>query len=896
MKNRLLLLSAAVFFLTALFISGLAGSASAGNLKVLLLPFEMHGAGDISKIRRGVMESIATVVDDSGGDLVGLRKVKAMMLDEGTKSFDEASAIKITKEIGADFVILGSLTSLGGVFNVDWRILDIHGGSFLKLYFTTATSERELLGKVKSEALTIYDFMGKRVSERPVARKGSIDKITIIGNTRIDAVAIEAKLASKAGSEYSPDSVKEDIRSIFGMGYFDDVTVEFSDTSSGRELRYIVKERPFLKNINISGNKELELEKIMEVITLKTNTVLDRVLLMENAEFVRLLYKENGFNLTTVEPEVTSAGLDATVTFNVDEGKEVRVKRITIIGNEKISDRKIRKLMQTKQKGFFSVVTGSGKFNELEFQNDLAIIMSYYFDHGYVQSDITRHTVQLSEDKKWFYVTLSITEGQQFKIGKLDVSGDILNTKSEILEKFELKEGEIFNRTKVTEGLDTVRFLYGDKGYANVDVFPQNRLNEEDGTIDITVNIEKHNPVTIENIDISGNVRTRDKVIRREVELTEGGLYSSSELKRSRNNLRRLGYFEDVIIRESPGSTRDKIDLNIDVAERATGAISIGVGYSSVDSIIGTASISQSNLMGTGLKLELSGTKSSGSDIYMLSLTEPWLFDKPISAGFSIYNNEREYPDFNIRKEGVETSLGFPLYKRYTRGYLTYKYETVDITGISDTATLTIKEQEGTTTVSSARFYVKHDTRDDFYFPREGWTLSASTEYAGGVIGGNVNYMKYEGTVIKFIPTPKKTTLSFRAMAGYVHSFSGQDVPIFQRYFLGGISSLRGFETRKVGPLDQDTQEYYGGTTSLVTNTELLFPLFGQRGMRGVIFYDAGNAYDGAIDFNDIRHSVGFGLRWLSPFGPIRLEWGFNLSQRNEEKSSEWEFGMGTSF
>ncbi len=896
MKTRRFLLPVNVLFIAAIFIALFAVPASAGNLKVLLLPFEMHGAGDNSKIRRGVMESVATVVDEAGGDLVGLSRVKAMMLDEGTRSFDEASAIKITKEIGADFAILGSLTHLGGSFNVDWRILDIHDGSLLKLYFTTAASEKELLGKIKSEAFTIYDAMLKRISERPVERKGPIDKITIIGNTRIDALAIETKLTSKVGSEYSSDSVKEDIRSVFGMGYFDDVTVDFSDTSSGRELRYIVKERPFLKNINVSGNKELELEKILDVITLKENTVLDRVLIRENAEFIRLLYKENGFNLSTVGTDVTYSGLDATVTFNVDEGEEVLVKRINIIGNEKFSDRKIKKLMQTKQKGLFSIFTGSGKFNELKFQNDLALIMSYYFDHGYVQSDIMRHTVQLSEDKKWFYITLALTEGAQFKIGKMDVSGDILNTDAEILEKFAIKEGEVFSRTKITEGLDAVRFLYGDEGYANVDVFPRNRLNEEDGTIDITVNIEKHEPVSINKIKISGNVRTRDKVIRREVEVAEGELYSSSALKRSRNNLRRLGYFEDVQIQENPGSSRDKIDLNVDVAERATGAFSVGLGFSSVDKIIGTASVSQSNLMGTGLKLELSGTISSASSIYMLSFTEPWLFDKPISAGFSIYNNEREFPDFNIGKQGVETSLGFPLYKRYTRGYITYKYETVDINGVADNATLTIKEQEGITTVSSSRFFVKHDTRDDFYFPREGWTLSASTEYAGGIIGGNVNYVKYEGTAIKFFPTPKKTTLSLRAMTGYVHSFSGQDVPIFQRYFLGGISTLRGFETRTVGPRDQDTKEYFGGTTALIMNSELLFPLFGQRGLRGVLFYDAGNAYDGGIDLNDIRHSAGIGLRWLSPFGPIRLEWGFNLNQRDDEKSSNWEFGMGTSF
>ncbi|MEE8574763.1 MAG: outer membrane protein assembly factor BamA, partial [Thermodesulfobacteriota bacterium] len=454
-----------------------------------------------------------------------------------------------------------------------------------------------------------------------------------------------------------------------------------------------------------------------------------------------------------------------------------------------------------------------------------------------------------------------------------------------------------------------ISFIYGDKGYANAEVVPNTVVNREELNVDISVDIKQNDPVYIERVDISGNTRTRDKVIRREIEVNEGDLYSSSGIERSKVNLQRVGYFEEADIIESQGTTREKMKLDVDVVERPTGTFSVGLGFSSVDSIIGTVAISQKNLLGTGLKLDLSGTLSKSSSKYNIGFTNPWLFDKPLSAGFDLYNSERTYPDFDLQKFGGSLRFGFPIYKRSTKGYVTYRYEEVSIANVSPFATFVILDQEGDTKVSSISGYITYNSLNKAYFPTKGVNAVGSVTVAGGELGGTTNFAKFDANVTKYVPLFWGTVLAVRGTAGHVFAFAGKDLPIYEKYFLGGISTLRGFETRKVGPTatrlvtpsdpadpTRLIEEYIGGDTMLLMNTEIVFPLFGQKNFRGILFYDTGNSWDGHIDLAEVRHGAGFGVRWVSPFGPIRLELGFNLDQHDAEESSQFEFGMGTSF
>jgi len=893
LKSRFIpLLLCGIIF--AFIISG-TSLAKGPAVKVVLFPFDMHSESDIREIRRNLMETIASSLHKEGLEIAGLEKTK-LFFEKGVTSFSEEDALSVSRESGADFALLGSLTLVDTRLSADWRIMDVKDGGLIKFYYESAASPEGLFSKIKESAPSMRAKMLSSLEKRPVTKEGLIEKISVEGVKRIDPEAILRKISTRTGQPFSGDDVKNDIHAVYGMGYFDDIAADLRDTDEGKELAYIVKEKPWIKNISIKGNKKKKEESIKEVITVKENTVIDHTIIKADTERIKALYIQEGFYLADITSEVITDGVDATVVFYINEAEKVKVKKITIIGNSAFSDKEIKGVMGTGEAGIFSFITGSGSFNEYVFENDLSLIMKQYFDHGYIKADILDYRVLLSEDKKWFFITIAVSEGEQYRVGNIDFTGDIIAEKKTLLKKLKMKKNEVFNRSKLGKGLDNLSELYGDEGFANAEFTPLTRIDDEKKMVDLTVKAEKHEPVYVERIDITGNVRTRDKVIRRELEFGEGELFSFSDLKKSRNNLKRLGYFEDVEIARGEGSAPDRVRLDVAVKERPTGMLTFGMGYSTVDKLIATASISQTNLIGTGLKLDLSGTIGSKSTQYVLGFTQPWLFDRPISAGIDLFKTSRDYPDFTIDKNGFDLRGGFPIYKRQTYGYLTYRLENADVTSVSSTASTIIESQKGKSTVSSVQALVKHDTRDDAFFPREGSTLMASVELAGGFFGGTTNYLKYEGSASRYFPLPWDTTFSLRGTAGYIEGFGGQDVPLYERYFLGGINSMRGFETRSVGPKDPLTGELIGGKTKLVLNAEYLFPIFPKESIRGLVFFDIGNAYESGIDFADLRKGAGVGIRWFSPVGPIRLEWGYNLNREKNEKQSIWEFTIGGVF
>ncbi len=894
-----------------MFYAGI-GLAAEPRISVLIMPFDiMVKDGEnlsLSIERREAMEAMAQRLDQSGVAIAGIDVIKDMVLKEGRKGFTEQDAIAVSGKVVVDFAVLGEVSKSVDTVQVSWRVMDMKTRSVIASYAATERDIPALVKAVDKVSGRMLEKMKTTVSSRQAPRTGVIGRIEVKGNRRVDAEAVLRKITSKAGEPFSPDDVKEDIRAIYGTGFFDDVSVDLSEAEAqvgGSTLTYTVREMPFIRRIAFKGNSELNEDKLKEAITIKANTVLDRAVLASNVDKIKAAYAEKGYYSAAVKPVIETdketGDLEAAVVFDINEGPEVRIKRITIIGGSHFSEDDVKGYMTTKEAGIFSFLTGSGKFNDLVFQNDLAIVLGKYYDDGYINADILDHRVLLSEDKRYFHVTLYVSEGDQFTVGTIDVKGDMLedSPKEELLGKIKLEKGDIFNRSKFSKGLEAISDIYGDKGYAYADVRPGTRVDAEKKVVDIVIEIKKNELAYVERIDIQGNVRTRDKVIRREVELAEGDLYSSSAMRRSRNNLRRLGYFEDVKVSQAQGSGPDKIKLDVNVKERPTGAVSVGAGYSSVDKLIGTASISQSNLLGTGLRLDLSGTVSATSSKYVLGFTEPWLMDKPLSAGFDVYKTDKVYPDYKVTKTGFDVRFGFPVTDRYTRGTVTYRLEDVRIHNVSGGAPVDVKSQEGKSTESSVRTALKRDTRDDAFFPTEGAVTSLSIEYAGGVIGGSTNYVKYEADGIKYVPLIWDTTASIRGSAGYVHSYGGKSIPIYERYYLGGINSLRGYRTRSLGPKDTATGAVVGGNKMVLASAELVFPLFPEQGLRGVLFYDIGGAYNDTIDSGDLkelRQGAGLGLRWFSPIGPLRLEFGMPLGRREGEKAHQWDFTIGAAF
>ncbi|MDH4227064.1 MAG: outer membrane protein assembly factor BamA [Deltaproteobacteria bacterium] len=862
---------------------------------VVLMPLEMHSTTDISGERRALMEAVANGLYENGAEIKGLDTLRSMY-ETGQKTFDEESGVTLAKSQGAEFAVVGALALLGNTYTANWRIVDAKSGTLVYFFNITAGSAQELSEKTKEASTLIFDRMKAALYAKPADKEVNIALITVSGNERVDQTAVLKKIKSKTGAPYMEDDVNDDIRSIYSMGYFDDIAVELRPSQGGLELAFLLKEKPTIIGISVSGNSEIKDEKMQELLTVKPSSILNKTEVKETAERIKYAYEQKGFYLTEVTPTITIEDNGAQITFKVNEGPQVKVRSITFIGNEKFSARKLKKKMKTKRKGFFSFITDSGNFDHFTFDEDIYSLQSFYLDNGHINNAVLGQTVLLSEDKRWFDITIVVSEGERYSIGDISFAGDVITTFEELFDKLKIEKGDVYNRSKLTQSIDGLEDLYGDKGYAYVDIFPKTKISEENKNVDITFDITKNELVYIERVDIRGNTKTKDKVIRREVELAEGDLYSYTAFKSSKNNLRRLGYFEDVKLAKSEGSGPNKMKLDVEVKEQPTGQVTFGLGYSSSDKLTATGSISQDNFYGTGLKLGLSATLSATSSNYVFSVTEPWLFDKPLSAGFDVYNSSREYGDFSEHKKGFDVRLGFPLYKRVLRGYVTYRLEDVWINDVSPTASQSLLGILDDSRLSSMNFTVAYDTRDDFYFPREGANAWASVEVAGGPLGGTTYFTKYETSGIKYFPLPLETAVSIRSTFGYVDDFGGKEIPINERYFLGGMNSVRGFESSSLGPKDPVTGYEYGGITKAVLNIEFLFPLITEQRVKGVLFFDAGNAFDGPIDLGNLRKGAGIGLRWFSPMGPLRLEWGQNLFNKTGERKSMLEFTIGGMF
>ncbi len=440
--------------------------------------------------------------------------------------------------------------------------------------------------------------------------------------------------------------------------------------------------------------------------------------------------------------------------------------------------------------------------------------------------------------------------------------------------------------------------IYANEGFAFADISPQIKEDDKGHTVDITYRISKGKKVKFERIEITGNDRTRDKVIRRELEVVEGGYFSAQKLQRSAQNLHRLGFFEDVQVNTKKGSSGDDMTLDINVKERSTGMISLGVGYSSQEKTMGTLQVSENNLFGRGHTLSARVSVSSLATRYTVSFTELWLFGKPLLAGIDIYDWEYEYDEYTKDSRGGRLRFGFPLGLDFTRGIVIYNYEDSDIYDVADTAAQEIKDMVGENVTSSMTFRVVRDSRDRRFNARRGSFNVLRVEYAGGVLGGDNYFTKYHLRSAWFFPFFWDSAFSVQGRGGFVKQRAGGELPVYEKWRIGGINTVRGFEYESISPVDPVTGDKIGGEKMMVYNVEYRFPLIKDQGVLGILFFDAGNVFtkDEEYTFSGIRMGAGGGIRWYSPAGPLRLEWGKNLDPKPDEPESVWEFTIGTPF
>jgi outer membrane protein insertion porin family len=766
--------------------------------------------------------------------------------------------------------------------------------------------------------------------------------IKITGNLRVEDDGIRLHLKSRIGEVFDSGVVEQDVKAIFRMGFFDDVQAELSPEGV---LTYAVKEKPYIREVKIQGASQVSKEKIESAFGVGARTILDRTKVADGVDKVRKLYSEQGYVNAAVDFAVSvEASNQAVVTLDISEGSRLLIKKVLFEGNKNFSQSELKDLIATKEEWIFSFITNRGVLDRDMLTNDVAILSNHYNDHGYVEHKIEDPVILRGRDG--LEVFFRVHEGPQYRVGKVEIGGELIQDGQQMLKSVKLTTGQIFRGSRLREDVTGLQDMYSNKGFAFVQVDPITKINGAQKNVDVALVITKGPPVYFNRVLVAGNTKTRDKVVRRELFANEQELYSGTKITQSRNALQRTGYFEDVQVTTKKTNQPDTLDLLVDVKEGPTGTFQVGAGYSSGDGFLFNANVAEKNLLGKGQGVSGSFSIGTSRQDFIVSVNDPYFNDSKVALGIDAFNTEREFNDFDERKLGFGVNTSYPLkdfnmpfFGRgktnpnpgsdelasnptpsvwdYLRGGVNYDLTRETINGISSTAPETIKAEKGTSLTSSVTPGITYDSRDHFFAATEGTKSGLSVKMAG--LGGDSRFVKSDLSGRWHYPLLKDPkwggnwVLALGGQIGYgiglAERNSGEkDLPLFERYFLGGINSIRGFAERSIGPRAPSdcrvpkggtepvchSTDVIGGEKAMVLNTELLFPIMEQYGLRGVAFFDMGSAFSESFSFNELRRSVGAGVRWMSPFGPLRVELGFPLAKRPGDETSVLGFSIGS--
>ncbi len=862
--------------------------------KIAVIPFDIYSKNDNATLRKTLFQKLTE-------ELRKEKLVQVLPTDElltGTGKITEKIAIATGKSLGADFIIMGSLTQFGETISIDARTINAHTANVLpsaSVQYKGLADIAQMVTLLKTEILTRTGLISK------------IAKIEIKGNRKIESAVIAPQLKSQTGKVFIEADITADVKTIFKMGFFQDVSVEVTDVPEGKVITFSVLEKGLISEIRISGNKALDKDAIDDVLTIKTRQILNQEKIKADIGKIKDLYGSKGYYNAEITDAVEKDGeKDFRIILTIKENERLYIRSITFEGNEAYTAKELKNMMSTDEYGLLHFFTDSGLLKHDQLKQDISKLNSYYYNNGFINAQIGEPEV--THDKKGIYVKIIIKEGKRFKIGKVEISGDLAEKPpAEILKSLITKEGNNYDREAIVKDLDTVAQFYTSEGYADTDVNPKINTREKEQLADVDFNVSKGGLVYFNRISITGNTNTRDKIIRRQLDVIEKDIYSSSKLKTSYSNLNRLRYFEEIDFKTEKGPDKSLMDVNIRVKEKNTGMFMIGAGYSATDQAVIMAQVSQQNFLGRGQVLSLKASLGSTTNMYELSFTEPWLFDTPTWFKYDVWKYKRDYDSYTWDSRGTGFTLSYPLWKKIS-GSIGYRISIDEIQGVNQATAPwyiqgqigpdnpTVVNPPGQAMTSSVTFGLGGDTTDDSLFPSKGTRTNIFVQQAGGYLGGVNNFTKSGLNLAAFYPLPLNVVFAAKGRIGYIegHNTDKQfpyDVPLFERYVLGGLTTIRGLQY--MGIRGSGTGDVLGGTSMLIANLEIIFPLIKSAGMKGVIFYDTGNTWDGSYHLNDLRQTVGAGIRWYSPIGPLRLEYGYVLDRKESESAGRWEFSIG---
>jgi outer membrane protein insertion porin family len=735
--------------------------------------------------------------------------------------------------------------------------------------------------------------------------------VALRGVRRLDTGSLLAKLPFSSGDfegksvSISARKISEGIKALYRTGYFKEVSAVISDDG---KLLFVVVEKDVVRKSFIKGNEELSVSKLSEVLNFGDNRYYHLPRLKELKSKAEALYQKEGFYDARIDfatkPVVGSQG-EVDVIFNVDEGQKYRIRNIKIAGAGRLDEDDLLAAIETRPYSWWkSWLLGTGKLDPDKLEVDKARLKQHLLDNGYVEATVGEPQVEKKDGD--INLTFPITEGRQYKVGRIVIAGADGLIEKDIRDDLESQSGEVFNASKVRKDVFTVSDAFGNIGYAFANVETRTMAGKNvagEPVVDLNYEVVKGARTKVDRIKIQGNNKTYDNVIRRTLVINEQDLYSSSKLRRSEELLRRLGFFEEVSVSTERGIKEDQVDLIVNVKEGQTGSFSAGAGYSTTDRVIFNARLSEQNLLGTGRSLTLNFDVGSRRNNLVLSLADQRINDTFVSGSVNLLRSQRVFTDFTRETQGGSVSLGYPLEQVFGESFqdisfaVEYDLSSVEIADVNpDEAAQLVLDSVGKSTNSSIAPRFLRNTIDNPLNPTKGSRQVLGFEFAG--IGGDQEYYLFTANNTVYHPLvdfeSSSLIFSMRNRIGYGDSLNDDKFPLFQRFFPGGIDSVRGFQNRTLGPVDQNGREF-GGSKEFVTNFELIFPLVTSAGLRGVVFYDIGQAYDDeqSIDLGDLRKAYGFGLRWFSPMGPIRIEFGIPVGRREGEDGLVTQFSFG---
>ncbi|MCF8057190.1 MAG: outer membrane protein assembly factor BamA [Desulfocapsa sp.] len=864
-----------------------SGFAVAVEQNTTYLPLKINSPADLKTLTEQADQALSNALLATSFSMMERKEAEKILDYTGDWPPKPEKLQDIATATGLDYVAAGSLTVIGDQISVDYKVYDLLSPDSPQYYYRHGESIENLAGTLSEVVRDVTSY---------TERDFIIAAISPTGNTRIDSGAISRKIQSKAGDFYNPAALRTDMKAIFKMGYFENVRIEVEESEQGKVVTFEVTEKPIISRVDYSGLDAFSQEEVEEVVSVSPNSILNTTKVNNGVAAIKTLYKEKGFYNTTVTAQISYPDKEhAELRYVIVEGDKIFIKDIKFIGNKSFESDDLEDIIESSAKNWLSWLTEGGLMKQQMLDQDVARLGSFYNNQGFLEVKIGDPKVD--QDGEWLHITFTIEEGPRYRVGTVSFDGDLIADKQELRGLLSIQDQEFINRQVLREDVLKLTDFYSENGFAFADIRPKLNKSTTGARVDINIEIDKGDLVYIQRINIKGNSRTRDNVIRRELTIAEGGVFDSKALRISTQRLQRLDFFEEVNIVPEPAMDPSKMNVTVNIKEKSTGQFSIGAGYSSVDSFMLMGEISENNFLGRGDRLSFAANLSGTSNRFNLAYTNPHLRDSQLSVGADLFNWFREYDDYDKDSKGGALRFGYPLFEKW-RGYGSYSYTDTDLSNVSPFASDIIKDSMDINITSAFKFSMVRDTRDRTTGASSGSENAITIKYAGGPLGGDAEFTRLEAHTSWYYPLPWTTVFHFKLAGGQVWENVTGQLPVYERFYLGGINTIRGFEYASASPIDPETGDRIGGDKMWYTNFEYVFPIAPEAGIRGVVFFDAGKVFADGEEWNvdSYNKAAGIELRWLSPMGPLRLVWGYNLDPEPDVDQSVWDFSVGGSF